>query len=227
MSKRREPRQQVRLPARIFGTDAAGEVFSEHVFAVDISRHGARVSGVHAQVKVGEIIGVTHGQNKGRFVVQWVGQPGTGNAGMLGLSSLTPEKNIWEVAMPASPIDVYRPKTTSGAFGAQSSGSERRQHPRLKCLNSVQLVPEGQTAPIWGKAIDLSIGGCFVEMSMPLPKGTRLKIAIWVREDKLWATGKVVSSRPGFGIGIQFTKISPQDAQQLAEFLKSITALRM
>lgn len=226
MSKRREPRQQVRLPVRIFGTDAAGQVFSEHAFTIDISRCGARVSGVQAQVKVGEIVGVTHGQNKGRFVVKWVGQPATGNAGMLGLSSVTPERSIWGVPLPASRIDVYQTRSTSGLAG-QSSGAERRQHPRLKCVNSVQLLPEGQTAPIWGKAVDLSIGGCFVEMPMPLPRGTRLKIAIWIREDKLWATGKVVSSRPGFGIGVQFTEISPRDAQQLAEFLKSITAIRM
>jgi hypothetical protein len=91
----------------------------------------------------------------------------------------------------------------------------------------VQLVPPGQTAPIWGKAIDLSMGGCFIEMPIPLQKGTKLKIGIWIKENKIWVTGRVVSSRPGFGIGVQFDELSHLDAGQLQDYLKSITQIPM
>jgi len=225
MGKRREPRQIVRLPVRIFGTDANGRAFSENVFTADVSREGARLTGVRSQIKVGEIIGLSSGSNKGRFAVRWVGQAGSNRAGEIGLLNTTSDKTMWNILLPQQ-----RPDTFVGASARvtmPSSGSERRQHPRLKCVNSVQLQPEGEPAPIWGKAVDLSIGGCFVDMPIPLKQGTRLKIGIWINQTKLWASGKVVSSRPGFGIGVQFTSMSPHDTEQLRQFLKSITQIPM
>jgi len=215
MGQRREPRSEIRLPVRIFGTDASGRVFSESVFTVDISHLGARLEGVRAQIKPDEIIGITHGQNKSRFCVKWVGQPGTPQAGQIGVLNVSPEKSIWERSLPATGVDSYGRRA--------SLGSDRRRHPRLKCVNSVQLHPAGQSAPIWGKAVDLSAGGCFVEMPMPLALGTKVRIGLWIDQNKLLMTGKVVNSRPGFGIGIHFTEVSEQDAEQLRRFLKSIT----
>src|ERR1700693_1656699 len=167
MGQRHEPRSETRLPVRIFGTDAEGKLFTENVFTVDISREGAKLSGVRAQIQIGEVIGVSHGPNKSRFAVKWAGQPGTPREGELGLQNITPEKYIWSVALPGVSADTYGRK--SGA------GSDRRQNPRMKCSNSIQLHPEGQAAPIWGKAQDLSTGGCFVEMPMPLPKGSKIR----------------------------------------------------
>jgi hypothetical protein len=205
----------MRLPVRIFGTDADGRVFSESIFTVDISHTGAKLSGVQARIKPGEVIGITHGKNKSRFCVKWVGQPGTPLAGQIGVLNISPEKYIWDLTLPAAGFDPYK----------SASGSDRRQHARLKCVNSVQLHPEGQAAPIWGKAVDLSTGGCFVEMSIPLELGTKLKIGLWLSENKLLLSGKVVNTRPGFGIGVQFVQVTPQDAEQLQLFLKSITQI--
>jgi PilZ domain len=220
MGQRREPRKEVRLPVRIFGTDAAGTLFSENVFTVDVSRSGVRLSGVQAQIKVGEIIGLSYKQNKGRFRVQWAGQPGTPRASQLGLANTAMEKNIWDFPLPVVTVDPHKPQGIA-------SGADRRQHPRLKCTNSVQLQAEGQPSSIWVKALDLSSGGCFIEMSMPLPRGTKLKIGLWINESKLWLGGKVVNSRPGFGIGVQFTEVTEQDGERLQQFLKSITGLRI
>ena len=217
MGQRREPRTETRLPVRIFGTDALGKVFSESVFTLDISREGAKLSGVQAKVKIGEIVGISHGPNKSRFAVRWVGQPGTPREGQLGVQNITPEKNIWDVAVPSLGVDSYARRS--------AAGSDRRQNPRMKCSSSIQLHPEGQAAPIWGKALDLSTGGCFVEMPMPLPRGTRLKLGLWLNQTKLTLNGKVVNSRPGFGVGIQFLDLPAHDAEYLRQFLKSITQI--
>ncbi len=216
MGQRREPRTEVRLPVRIFGTDANGRAFSESVFTLDVSREGARLGGVQAQIKIGEIVGLTHGQNKGRFSVKWIGQPGSPPQGQLGLQNISPQKPLWDLNLPAAGLD---------SFGRQSKGAERRKHPRMKSMNSVELHPDDQSAPIWGKAVDLSLGGCFVEMPIPLKAGTPLKVGLWIKEHKIWLNGKVVNSRPGFGIGIQFAEISREDTERLQEFLSSITRL--
>ena len=64
-------------------------------------------------------------------------------------------------------------------------------------------------------------------MPIPLSVGTKLKLGLWVRETKLWATAKVVNSRPGFGIGIQFAEMSPEDADRLKQFLQGMTRIPM
>ena len=213
MGQRREPRTETRLPVRIFGTDADGRVFSENAFTMDISRNGAKLGGVKVRIKPGEIIGISHGKNKNRFHVVWAGQPGTPQAEQIGVSSISPEKHIWDLALPDAGFDPYK----------STSRTDRRQHPRMRCVNSVQLHPEGQAAPIWGKAVDLSVGGCFVEMSIPLAPGTKVKIGLWLSENKMLLNGKVVNSRPGFGIGVQFLGVSEPAAEQIRAFLKSIT----
>lgn len=190
-------------------------MFSENVVTVDVSRSGAKLKGVSAEIKPGEIIGISHGANKSRFNVKWVGQPGTPRAGQIGVLSLSPEKSIWDLALPSAGIDSFR----------SLSASDRRQYGRMQCLNSVQLQPDGISAPIWGKASDLSMGGCFIEMPVPLAIGTKLRISLWLKQTKLSLKGKVVNSRPGFGNGIQFTEVSPSDAELLRVFLQSISQM--
>lgn len=218
MGQRREPRKDLTVPVRIFGTDAAGRPFSENVSTVNVSREGAKLSGLRAKIKSGEIVGLAYGTIKGRFCVKWTGGAGTPAEGQVGLQNIAPEKPFWDFPLPAPGLDEY---------GRHSKGSERRKHPRLKCVNSVELYPEGDSSKVWGKASDLSLGGCFVEMPMPLKEGMKLKILLWVRDEKLIVKGRVVSSRPGFGVGIEFSEITPEDTARLRQFLQSITRLPM
>jgi len=95
MGQRREPRKELKVPVRIFGTDVHGKTFSENLFTVNVSREGAKLEGVRPLIKVGETIGMVHGQSKGRFSVKWVGQPGTAQEGQIGLQNVSPEKLIW------------------------------------------------------------------------------------------------------------------------------------
>jgi PilZ domain len=216
MAKRREPRVELQLPIRVFGTDINGKAFSENIVTVDVSRRGVKLSKVQAQIKVGETIGMTYGQTKGRFVVRWVGALGTPRAGQIGIEYTSPEKPFWNVPLPGEGVDN---------FGHQASGKDRRRHLRIKSVNSVELHPEGETSRIWGKATDLSLGGCFVEMPIPLKQGTTIKMALWLKETKLWVTAKVVSSRPGFGIGLQFSAVPEEDSDRLKQFLRSLSRL--
>jgi hypothetical protein len=216
MGQRREPRKDLKVPVRVFGTDIDGRPFSENVSTLNVSSRGAKLAGLQAKIKTGEVIGMAYGAQKSRFAVRWVGSAGAATEGQAGLENVSPEKPFWDFPLPAPGMDEY---------GRHSKGAERRKYVRLKCLISVELYPDGQSAKIWGKAVDVSLGGCFVEMSMPLREGTKLKIVLWVKDEKLQAKATVVSSRPGFGVGIQFQEIGPEDAQRLKQFLQSITRL--
>lgn len=210
MGKRREPRKEIRVPVRIFGTDSAGQIFTEKVFTVNVSRHGAELTGVRAQPNLDEIIGLTYGEIKAHFRVKWVGQPGTPKLGHLGLLNLTPDKALWDFPLPGPTVD-----------GTARDTHDRRAYPRVKCGNSVEVYRSQDSTPIRARVGDMSLGGCFIEMPNTLPKGTEIRVALWVKDTKLWARGKVVYSTPGYGIGVQFTEMSEQEKAQLKRFLDS------
>src|SRR5437763_16854525 len=143
MAKRREPRVELQLPIRVFGKDINGKAVLEKIVTIDVSRRGVKLSRVQAQIKVGETIGMTHGQTKGRFVVRWVGAIGTPRAGQIGIEYTSPQKPFWSVPLPGDGVDN---------FGYQSSSKDRRRHVRVKSTNSVELNPEGDRSRIWGRA---------------------------------------------------------------------------
>jgi hypothetical protein len=211
MGSRREPRKIVAVPVRIFGTDSEGRVFSESVGTIDVSQYGAKLGGVRARLNIDEIVGLTHGKNKVHFRVKWAGQPGTPAEGIVGLLNLTPEKPLWDFVLPQTEIDDYQTKRNA----------DRRRWPRVRCAISVELRRPGQPV-IWGKASDLGQGGCFVEMSIPLPLETRFEIALWLNETKLSLRGQVASVAPGFGNGVRFLDIVPEHQERLRHFIQSM-----
>ena len=210
MGKRRELRTEKDLQVRIFGTDADGHIFSEKVSTANVSQHGAEISGLKASLKMDEIVGLSYGPNKSQFQIKWTGAAGTPKAGHVGLLNLHLEKAFWDFLMPGQAPD-----------GFQARPEERRRYPRVRCTVSVELHPEDASI-IRGNASDLSIGGCYIEMPTPLVLGTKLKVGIWLGADKVWATGLVTNSTPGFGVGVKFAEIAEADTRRIAEFLKNI-----
>ncbi len=207
MGTRHQPRIELKVPVRIFGTDAHGKIFSETVTTLDVSQDGAQLAGVQAELKIDEIIGLTYAQKKVHFRIKWVGKPGTPMANRVGLLNLTPEKPLWELTFPKPAHDQY--KWQSG---------ERRKFPRIRVVLSVELQPEGG-APIWANSADLSEGGCFVEMAIPLKQDQKLKVGLWLDGGKMWVQGEVVSSTPGFGVGIKFLDVTDSENAALKTFL--------
>lgn len=215
MGNRREPRKDIAVQVRIFGTDRDGKVFSENAKTIDVSRSGVKLAGINALLLVDEIVGLTYGKNKVHFRVKWAGAPGTATAGTVGLLNLTPEKPLWDFPLPAGEIDGFMPQRAA----------DRRRWPRVKCTISVEIRPAGQPV-IWGKASDLSQGGCFVEMPIPMPIGTQFEIALWLRETKLQLAGRVVHLQPGFGNGVTFLNLLPASQECLRQFIESISPMQ-
>lgn len=213
MPIRRQSRKEVALSVRVYGTDTNGRPFSDCVSTVNVSLEGAMIEGLNRPIRVGEVIGLSYGKNKARFRVQWVGQPGTVQHGRMGIQSVVPGNCVWDVPF-ANPGREEQRRTVNALTPA----------PRMKCSTSAELRPLGE-APVWSKIGDISEGGCFVEMMIPLKPGTRLKISIWLKNDKVAAEGVVANSRPGFGVGIRFTEMASTDVERLRQFVKSLVSI--
>jgi hypothetical protein len=102
---------------------------------------------------------------------------------------------------------------------------ERRTHPRFTVRVPVEVHAEGSEAPIRCATSDLSLGGCYIESLYPFPVGTSLELKLQL-EGTLLILGKVVTSYPQVGNGIQFLKILPEDRAELAAFLDTVAKLR-
>jgi PilZ domain len=213
MGKRIEPRKEVSVPVRIFGTDKTGAVFSQKASTINISHSGVELVGVEAALAVNEIVGLTYGPNKVHFRVKWVGKSGSPKAGHVGLLNVSPGKPLWDFPLSPSAPDPYQPGT-----------NERRQHPRYRCQTSIEIhVHNGPS--FWGTLADLSLGGCYAEMPIPLESNTKLRISIWLGQEKIKAEAQVVHRTPGFGVGIRFTQLAPADADLIGRYLNALAPL--
>lgn len=98
---------------------------------------------------------------------------------------------------------------------------ERRAHPRFSARVPVEVHSEGNDTPLYSTTSDISLGGCYIESMYPLPVGASLDLKLQI-SDTLLAAGKVVTSHPQVGNGIEFTRMLPEDREQLGEFLESV-----
>ena len=206
--KRRDDRVEATLPVRIFGMDSAGHPFTEQVRTRNVSKRGALLTGVKTPLKAGEIIGLSHSDRKSRFRVVWVAP------GSIGVEDLSPLGSIWVVPVPKDQPDKYM---------VPRSADNRRQSPRYKTEIAAELRA-GDGVPVWGKLSDISAGGCYIEMLIPLPVGTKLKLTLWIKESKIFIQGVVVSFHPGYGCGIKFSEIGREDRDILNHFLEELKA---
>src|SRR5437868_10751868 len=75
MGRRIDDRVPNELSIRIWGMDSAGRPFSSQARTIDITRTGARITGIDHICQKGDVIGIQHGEQKARFRVVWVGNP--------------------------------------------------------------------------------------------------------------------------------------------------------
>jgi PilZ domain len=211
MGKRIHPRMQIAVPVRIFGTDRNGQIFSEKVNTVTISRSGVELADIQAELKLDDAIGMSYASNRANFRVKWVGSPGTAKAGHAGLQNMAPEKALWDFPLPDGALDNYQPGTL-----------EQRKNPRFRCQNSIEVHVQGG-ASFWGTASDLSLEGCYVEMPLPLAPGTKLTLGLWLGQNKIAAEALVIHRTPGLGVGIRFTQITEQDVDGIRRFLQTLS----
>ncbi len=93
---------------------------------------------------------------------------------------------------------------------------ERRQQPRHECSLGAEVARAGTTIQQRCVVSDLSMGGCYVQTSEPLPVGTAIEIVMRTQELKLKLPGKVQSVHRGLGMGVHFlSEKMPVELQRL------------
>jgi hypothetical protein len=97
---------------------------------------------------------------------------------------------------------------------------ERRARQLIKVKVPIELFPPGSDVPQRGATSDLSEIGCYIEMMFPFPIGTTLEMSLQL-DGTLLAAGKVVTCDPQVGNGIEFTKMLPEDQEELRTYVEA------
>jgi hypothetical protein len=81
---------------------------------------------------------------------------------------------------------------------------ERRRGPRYPFIASAELIEQRADVRIASRVSELSMGGCYLDMMNPFPKGTLVLVKISAGEDFFQAKAKVVYSQMNMGAGVGF-----------------------
>jgi len=99
---------------------------------------------------------------------------------------------------------------------------DRRFHRRYTVQVQIELRQEGSDVPIRLATTDLSRGGCYIELLMPLPIGTHIQATLWLNDQPIVIHGHVVTCHAQYGNGIMFEKFEGQAEQLLHQYLDAI-----
>jgi hypothetical protein len=127
---------------------------------------------------------------------------------------------------PVPMLPAQTPPFEPDIFGS-STGSDRRQHLRIKCFVAVEIRVNDSDTPIWGNLSNTSRGGCLVETATSVPSGAKVEVGLWVASGKIWVkglalNGVVTHSGPTAGARIRFTQMNPGERESLRQFLKYV-----
>jgi hypothetical protein len=105
---------------------------------------------------------------------------------------------------------------------------ERRATPRFKCQGSAQVREENSDVRTWGSITDVSLHGCYLEMTATFPVGTTVFIQLELGGNRVDVKGEVRVNYPFLGMGIAFREVTPQNRLKLGEMvLKAAREVRL
>jgi hypothetical protein len=112
--------------------------------------------------------------------------------------------------------------TTAVDPSASGTGPERRRTARYKCGGGVEFRADGGEVRIWARVTDISLSGCYIEMTAPSPSGTSLDLTLDLGGVKVKMKGVVQVTYPFLGMGIKFTTISEENRVLLQEIVDKL-----
>lgn len=96
---------------------------------------------------------------------------------------------------------------------------DRRRDPRYRFVADVELTERASDTKHKARTSDLSIGGCFLDMLNPCPKGTNIEVRISHADHTFTAFARVVFVVPNMGMGIAFTNVDGNQITVLQSWL--------
>jgi c-di-GMP-binding flagellar brake protein YcgR len=105
-----------------------------------------------------------------------------------------------------------------------SNAGNRRGELRFACRLGAEVYSLGTNVPNRCTLSDISEGGCYVEMPSPLTGQAGVEILVRTAETKLRIRGQVLTTHPGFGMGVRFTFRDSVEREEILRLLAVLAA---
>ena len=125
---------------------------------------------------------------------------------------------------PRTPVLAQSSQPKLQNLAASVTSGELRDCTRFKCKGSVEFYIENSEIRTYAKMTDVSLAGCYVEMTSTSPPGTVLSLVVEAQGIRFRVKGEVRTSDPCLGMGIAFTEISSTDLGYLHKLLLELSA---
>lgn len=105
---------------------------------------------------------------------------------------------------------------------APTAATERRRSVRYRCDGSAEFRTAGSDVRTWGTLSDVSMHGCYVEMTATAPVGTVMELMLDAAGLRVRATGEVKVSYPFLGMGIAL-RVTGEEQERLREMVRRLS----
>jgi hypothetical protein len=104
--RRREPRTDIELGLTVWGVDTRGDRFLQEARAREISLSGALLTGLDAELRSGDVIGILYAGKKARYRVVWVRHSGTNDKVQAAVHRFAPDECPWKELLTEGPTEA-------------------------------------------------------------------------------------------------------------------------
>jgi hypothetical protein len=115
---------------------------------------------------------------------------------------------------------------TSKSDSRNTAVRDRRYAIRFPFAADVELLDLESGARVEGVTSDLSMGGCFVCTSKPLPVKTRVRVTLKRKEQIVEALAAVRIVKPRIGMGLEFIDLDSPHDEVLARWMEQLRKSR-
>ena len=112
--------------------------------------------------------------------------------------------------------------THTDLFTPVAPAPDRRHYPRYSVHVQIEIHQENSDIPMRLETTDISRGGCYIQLMIPLQVGVRLQATLWLDGVPIIVRGLVVTRHPQFGNGIMFAEFKEGDEKLLQRYLDGI-----
>jgi CheY-like chemotaxis protein len=105
-----------------------------------------------------------------------------------------------------------------------ANAGNRRGETRLACKLGAEIHGADRSVPNFCTLSDISEGGCYVEMPSPLSGESSVEILVRTARAKLKVRGQVITTHPGFGMGVRFVFRDSAAREELLRLLAVLSA---
>jgi hypothetical protein len=102
--------------------------------------------------------------------------------------------------------------------------TKQRAVRRCPLVAAAEVAELHSRAQLPGRTSEIGLGGCYVDALNAFPEGTHVVLRI-IRDQGVFETqARVVYSDPGFGMGLAFTEMTPNQRAVLEAWLAEIVS---